>query len=612
MTGGLGYNPVEPIPSPSFSKSNVDIFSTHLAASVADVGNGIKTHNAVLKGNCGWAIDPVQWAERAIASKVIAAQNDRIAQALQDAGEDVILKGGLTLISAVTNLTVEQRIYRAVRFLPVVAARDRRPLVNGLKLFMTEHRSSKYFRYAVMTCNELVAVFGDIRVAIQQLSRRISKWSHKVHKKYGIKVLYRGIEFTRATATERDAAAAERGQASELSKAFGAETALYHVHANVLYWPTRLVKPDEWTAFLHDTHDAMDAEWKDNGTVKKVEEIVKYCSKPADTLKATNDELVWLYQQTKRLKICQPLGDFKLWLKRLADRREKVVRVRVGHGSGELMRVKKGKRGGASDDDDGDKAKDVVEESDRDKPVNETPVPVLAKQERESSDPPANIVIGLSLPQWRHTPWSEPMIMVQNYDANKLSDEDGYYIREWQREAREWWNDAGAPLPEDALEVARVALEAVQSGADMSSDDICEAAQVARYIVHTCSPTVPDIESELDSIPYIQPHEAVFEEKKPPRPPSIGEINEGPNAMERLNMIAHEADQRRSMAERRLHGLPKPKEAEARQTFEQDFPTGKSVVMALMAGAASAPPVDPDLAALLSDIDKLTQLQAAA
>lgn len=577
---------------------------------MANVGNRVKTHNAVLKGNCGWAIDPVQWAERAIASKALAAQNDRIAQALQDAGEDVILKGGLTLISAVTNLTVEQRIYRAVRFLPVVAARDRRPLVNGLKLFMTEHRNSKYFRYAVMTCKELVPVYGDIRDAIQQLSRRISKWAHKIYKKYGMKVLYRGIEFTRATAAERDSAAAARGRATNLMKTFDADTALYHVHANVLYWPTRVVKPEEWPEFLRETHDAMDAEWHDSGTVKKVEEIVKYCSKPADTLKATKDELVWLYQQTKRLKICQPLGDFKLWLKRLADRREKVVRVRVG-GGGELMRVKKGKRGGGSDENDGDKAKDIAKECDREKPVNEALTPAPPKEERETRDLPANIVIGLSLPQWRHTPWSEPMIMVQNYDANRLSDEDGYYIREWQREAREWWDDAGAPSPEDALEVARVAFAAANSGSDMTGDDICEAAEVARYIVHTCSPTVPDIESELDSIPYLQPDEAFFEEPIPPRPPSIGKIMEGPNAMERLKMISDEADQERRMAEKRLRGLPMRQAAEARQTLDRDFPAGTSIVAALMTKPIGTPPVDPDLAALLSAISELAELQAA-
>jgi hypothetical protein len=612
VTAGLGYNPVERTHSPSFPKSNVDIFSAHLGASVANVGDGVKTHNAVLKGNCGWALDPVQWAERAIASKALAEQNDHIAQALQDAGEEVILKGGLTLISAVTNLIVEQRIYRAVRFLPVVAARDRRPLVNGLKLFMTEHRNSKYFRYAVMTCNELVPMFGDIRVAIQELSRRISKWSHNVYKKYGIKVLYRGIEFTRATAAERDAAAVERGRASDLSERFKADTALYHVHANVLYWPTRNIDT-LWPEFLTYTHEFMRAEWRDNGKVKKVEEIVKYCSKPADTLKATKEELVWLYRQMKRLKICQPLGDFKLWLKRLVDRREKVVRVRVG-GGGELMRVKKGKRGGASDDDDVDKAQDISEADDHEKSTKEAPVTVLPKQDRESADPPANIVIGLSLPQWRHTPWSEPMIMVQNYDADKLSDEDGYYIREWQREAREWWNEAGAPSPEDALEVARVALEAVKSGAEMTADDICEAAQVARYIVHTCSSTVlniPDIESELDSIPYIQPDEAVFVEPKPPLPPSIKDLMEGGNARERLMMISDEADQQRSMAERRLRGLPKQKEADARGTLEREFPAGKTVVAVLMA-SANQEPEDENLVSLLSAIKELSELQAAA
>lgn len=474
-----------------------------VSGAVTASGRGVKTHNSVLKFNSGWAIDPVAWARRAAASKVLMQQNDRLADALQRAGEDVIRPGGLTVISAVTNIIETQRVFRAVRFLPVVAARDRRPTVNGLKLFIHEHSCARFFRYAVMTCAEPVPAFGNLRGSIQELSRRISRWAHEIGtpdkrgERYDIEVLYRGIEFTRATAAERDAAAAERGQKSDLSARYGAGTVLYHVHANVLYWPKRNIST-LWPEFLRYTEKFMDAHWRDNGRVEKVEEIVKYCSKPADTLAATDDELVWLYRQTQRLKICQPLGEFKTWMKGLKDRREKAVRVHVGHGDGKLMRVKKGKRGGTEEgraDEDGNVIEgDAVEAPDgaTDEDPSDAPEPTPERRERNAGSAPVNIVIGLSLPQWRHTPWSEPMILVQDYDPLRLSTEDGADIREWQRQAREWWNDAFAPAPEEALRIARMALDAT-----MSSDDIREAAEAACYIVHTCSSTVQTGQAEL-------------------------------------------------------------------------------------------------------------------
>lgn len=440
-------------------------------------GPARKTHSDVLRANTGWKIDPVQWARRAAASKQLTAQTERIASALTRAGVDVVRPGDVTLISAVTGIVESLPIYRAVRFLPTVAARDRRPMVNGLKLFMAGHRNSKYFRYAVMTCSEPVPAFGDLRGSIQALSRRISKWSNWVQK-YGIKVLFRGIEFTRATAAER-----------KMADRYPAETILYHVHANVIYWPTRNIE-DEWPEFLKETHSYMGAEWKDNGAVKRVEEIVKYCSKPADTLAASDDELVWLYQQTTRLKIAQPLGDFKAWLRDLAERGEKVVRVQVREGDGRLMRVRKQRRVGFYDTED-----DVSDEPEADDDAGEVARPERVERDKRMSDgPPANIVLGMSLPQWRHSPWAEPMIMIQHYDPAKLSLEDGGDIRAWQRQAREWWDETWAPPPEEALRVAKMAMEA-----EMPEDDIREAAEAATYIVHTCRPTVPVTEiEELD------------------------------------------------------------------------------------------------------------------
>lgn len=442
-----------------------------------------KTHGKVLRSNTGWMLDPVAWAKRASATRRLTEQTERIASALKRAGIDVTREGEVTMISAVTGIVETMASYRACRFLPTIAARDRRPMVNGLKLFMIGHKNSRFFRYAVMTCAEPVPAFGDLRKAIQDLSRRITRWANYIKKPkgkggggYDVKVLFRGIEFTRATAEERG-----------MTDRYPPEAVLYHVHANVIFWPTRNIG-NEWPAFLRDTHRFMKAEWRDSGKVEKVEEIVKYCSKPNDTLAASDDELVWLYHQTQKLKICQPLGDFKAWMKTLEERKEKVVSVHQGRGNGVLERVKKGKRERPVDEDEDEGAEDPAAEGGD---IPEKPERRERSEPGEAS-PPANIVIGLSLPQWRHSPWAEPMIMVQHYDPLRLSEEAVCDISAWKEKAREWWDDAFAPPPEEALRVARMALAEA-----MSDEDIRAAAEAAPYILDTCRPTVRHEDEEV-------------------------------------------------------------------------------------------------------------------
>lgn len=502
MSRGVAHDPFDVEPDFTRPPKNVDEAPRGLGKLVADAVAALetsvarpahKTHDDVLRSNTGWSMDPVSWARRQAASAELERQTARIANALAGEGVNVVLDGDVTMIGAVTGVVEQQRVYRACRFLPAVAARDRRPTVNGLKLFVSGHKHSKYFRYAVMTCSEPVpfsaAHRGDMREAIQGLNRRISKWASKVQKEYGVKVLYRGIEFTRATAAERDAEARSHGQTSDLSERYKPHTVLYHVHANVLYWPTRALLGDAWKDFLRSTHKATGAWWRDNGKIEKVEELVKYCSKPNDTLKSSAKELVWLYQATKRLKLCQPLGDFKTWMKALEVAGEKVVRVHVGRGDGRLMRVRK-RHKADKDPENSDAASEMADSEGNDESDAATDVEKMAQ--------PSNMLLGMTLPQWRHSPWAEPLIMVQRYDPSKPSFEKvSGDIEVWRQAAREMWDDNFGPEPEEALHVARMARDA-----QMSGDDIREAAEAAEsYIVHTCRPTVPtDEEVPLDQL----------------------------------------------------------------------------------------------------------------
>lgn len=435
-----------------------------------------RTHNDVLRANTGWFMDPVSWAKRQAASQTLEKQTAHIADALQRAGISAARKGDVTLIGGVTGIIEQRRVYRALRILPEVSGRDRRTIINDAKFWMGNHPNRKYFRFAVMTCQEPVPVGGDLRGTIQGLSRRISKWASAIEE-FGVRVLYRGIEFTRSTAAKRG-----------MEDRYDPDTILYHVHANVVYWPTRRLKDEKSQEFLKFTHDSVGAWWRDNGKVERLEEVIKYCCKPSDTLSSGDDELVWLYHATTKLKICQPLGLFRKWRAELEEAGEKTVRVNVGRGEGKLLRVKKMNR--KLDDKAGDgEAAEGEEEASADtsqaKPKRE--------DRSESSAAAVNVVLGMTLPQWRHSPWAEPLIIVQHYDPSRLSEESSCDIAAWQRQAWEWWDESCAPVPEEALRVAKMAMDA-----EMSSDDIREVADAACYIVHTCRLTVRHEDEEMD------------------------------------------------------------------------------------------------------------------
>ncbi|WP_414900428.1 hypothetical protein [Rhizobium cremeum] len=493
MSPGLGYFPSEAEPNHIFPNQIVDNAPRGIGQQVAAQIEALemstaaparRTHNDVLRSNTGWFTDAVSWAKRRVASQTLEQQTAHLAGALGRAGISVTREGDVTLISGVTGIIEQQPVYRAVRILPTVAGRDRRPILNDAKFWMGNHPNRKYFRFAVMTCPEPVPVGGDLRGAIQGLSRRITRWASAVGE-FGVHVLYRGIEFTRDTAAERG-----------MEDRYDPDTILYHVHANVVYWPTRKMKDEEFQRFLKFTRESVGAWWRDNGKVERLEEVIKYCCKPADTLAAGDDELVWLYHATSKLKLCQPLGLFKEWRAELEKAGEKTVCVNVGRGQGKLLRVKKMHRN-QTDDKQADGEATEGEEGTSDDVPEEKP----KREDRpEDSAPATNIVLGMTLPQWRHSPWAEPLIIVQHYDPLKLSDEAGGDIREWQRQAREWWDESFAPEPEEALRVARMAMDAA-----MSSDDIREAAEAAPYIVHTCSSTVrtgqaEHIEADYDDL----------------------------------------------------------------------------------------------------------------
>lgn len=517
MSPRLGYPHTEPTPPSAPPAKNVDERPKMLGGIAARAlsvmessGPARRGHGDVVTANTGWFIDPLKWAKRATASRVLAEQSESMADALERMGIPARLDTDITAIGAVTGQVEALPAYRAIRFLPAVAARDRRPVLNGMKFFIQNHPRARYFRYSVITASEPVPCGGNLRGAIQRLSRRVSKWASEA-RDCDVEVLFRGIEFTRATAASRDAEAARRMASSfigpidaPLTRRFGAKTILYHVHANVLTWPQRAMKDPDWSDFLRMTWRAVKGHWQDNGRIEKVEELIKYCLKPADIEDAADEEIVWLYQQTERLKLVQPMGPFAAFMADLEEAREKVVRVRTKDG-GRLQRVRKSSRLNHH-------AKDKPEGVNGDDPTKPAPS-VLDDDERApgsdgSRRKPTNVVLGVSLPQWRHSPWAEPMILVQRYVPDAMNEADLARLEEIQTEkglARIDWDASRAPDPALALDTARRALAgeltavdaALIEGEHAADPDPMAGGEADRYRVHTCRPTVPDTSGDV-------------------------------------------------------------------------------------------------------------------
>jgi len=415
------------------------------------------SHDDVIQANTGWKLEPWEWAASEARRAVLQEQTEVIADLLEQAGVRVRQESDVVAISAVTGIVTPIQQWRPVRILPAVAARDRRPMLHALRYWIERvHPREHYLRYGVVTAPEPVPAFGPLRDALQDLARTISKWAHEAGQRYGIKVHFRGTEFTRRSA-------ADRGMTDQ----YPADTMLYHVHANLLYEPTRLLGERGWSEFLAWSRQYFGAHWHDAGRVGDVRELVKYVVKPAELTDGPRPldpaEAKWLFESLFRLNLAQPMGGFRDFWKGLAEAGQKVVTVRAAGGKRVLRVTQKATRLDHSRRADSEEARKGV---------------------------PANLILGVTLPMWSHTPWAEPMILVQRYQPGAVGEAAMERLREIDFErmyARQLWDESGAPDPRVALAVAKAWRE---RGSRSTVTPFRAPSAEGAYRVHTSSLTV--------------------------------------------------------------------------------------------------------------------------
>lgn len=166
------------------------------------------------------------------------------------AGVDLRRESNSVAVDLITLDLKKMNGYRACRFLPTVAQRDRADILTPLEMFLADPTTGKYARYGVVTMPMPIEAFSkDLRSKLSEFHRLISRWSSNANSRFGVQVLLRATEATRKLGSER-------GMEEEGN--------FYHFHANLLYVPASY-DPHNFVEFLKWTREFFGSHWQDSG-----------------------------------------------------------------------------------------------------------------------------------------------------------------------------------------------------------------------------------------------------------------------------------------------------------------------------------------------------------
>lgn len=224
-----------------------------------------------------------------------------------------------SLVGLVTGESVELTSYRSIRFLPLVAQRERREFVNQyIHLAETDHKVGSYARYLVFTNDQPIPVGGDLRGAMDVHFSEIVDLGVMLKDEFGIEMLLR--------ATEMPIAGRECEVADEYGEVSVRTLRAAHLHSNLSVLPTRYLGHNGWGKVLRSIHEMFPGrQIQDCGKVEDARELIKYSVKPTDLEDAEDSEIAWLYRETSRAHIVQPFNRFRALRASLKRQRLKVI-----------------------------------------------------------------------------------------------------------------------------------------------------------------------------------------------------------------------------------------------------------------------------------------------
>jgi hypothetical protein len=404
-------------------------------------------HEEVIAHRTGKEVDSDGWLTARARNETLRRQTQRLAAALERQGISAHREGATTsLVGLVTGQSVELTSYRSIRFLPLVAQRERREFVNQyIYMAETDHKVGSFARYFVFTNDQPIPVGGDLRGAMDEHFREVVALGGMLKKDFGVEILLRATEMPIA---ERECAVRD-----EYGLTVAEMLRAVHLHSNLSVLPTRFLGGDGWAKVLRSIHEMFPGrQIQDCGKVEDARELIKYSVKPTDLENADDEEIAWLYRETSRAHIVQPFNRFRVLRASLKQQRLKVIANPEKAEEGVVQTVipvlkeerKKECRPQACDvDEDG-----VV---DRDDTV-------------DGDEPEKKVkayLLGTTTPQPLFSPFLEPCVLIQNY-GEEMEAGGHTRLKLLMTAARRVWDESGAPAPEAALRLAAGLSEGIE------------------------------------------------------------------------------------------------------------------------------------------------------
>jgi phage host-nuclease inhibitor protein Gam len=314
------------------------------------------------------------------------------------------------MVGLVTGSVKEIEAFRDLRMLPVIAQRERRPVLNAARYWLEnmarrDKEDRVYARYLVVTNGQRVGYDEDLSEAISSFHRKISKWAKLSRDRFGMHIQLRASELTFT----------EDGG---------------HLHSNLIVEPERRLGPQIWDEYLADMRAHFAAHCHDAGRIEDVSEIVKYVSKPTEVIEQiiehedSEERTEWLYRGLMRARLVQPLGDLR--------------HVWRGIESGKLKPVVVGK---------------IVRLVPKFRPNK-------AAEKRPIGE---NVIVSEMLAGRAFTPWAEPAVMLFGYTkepTTRAGQRNLLKIEQMAETALASWTKNKAPAPAIALAIANAWLAA--------------------------------------------------------------------------------------------------------------------------------------------------------
>ena len=108
-------------------------------------------------------MSPARWKAGQERRELLAEQTRDLAVRLERIGIGAMVQTDHVAISAVTGVVDDVEAFRAVKFLPLIAQRDRRPMLNALRYYQANTEDGEWMRLAVVTAGVVIPAGGPLK-----------------------------------------------------------------------------------------------------------------------------------------------------------------------------------------------------------------------------------------------------------------------------------------------------------------------------------------------------------------------------------------------------------------------------------------------------------------